>query len=191
MSETGPISNDRDPSYPRDVLSKDLDVLIVAINPSPHSAAVGHSFSSPTNPFWRLLHESGLTPTQLAPSDEHRLSEYGIGLTTTVRRPTASAGELSAAERRAGAYEVRKTVAEYRPRYVALLGLTLFPVFFPRTSSAGAGLASVRLEGSAVYVLPNPSGRNRAFPGFDNKLVWFRDLAQVLGRTSLRRRGNG
>jgi TDG/mug DNA glycosylase family protein len=36
------------------------------------------------------------------------------------------------------------------------------------------------LAGTPVYVLPNPSGRNRAFPGFEKKLVWYRGLAEVL-----------
>jgi hypothetical protein len=34
-------------------------------------AGIGYSFVSPRNPFWRLLHESGLTPFQLAPCEEH------------------------------------------------------------------------------------------------------------------------
>ena len=30
-------------------------------------------------------------------------------------------------------------------------------------------------------MLPNPSGRNRAYPGFEKKLVWYRALADTLG----------
>jgi hypothetical protein len=26
-------------------------------------------------------------------------------------------------------------------------------------------------------VLPNPSGRNRAYPGFQHKLIWYQELA--------------
>jgi len=33
-----------------------------------------------------------------------------------------------------------------------------------------------------VFVLPNPSGRNRAYPAFARKLIWYRALADTLGR---------
>ena len=163
-----------------DILAPHLRLLIVAINPSSRSATIGRPFSSPGNPFWRLLHVSGLTPVQLDPVDSDRLVEFGIGLTSTVRRPTAAAADLSASERRAGARSVRDLVATLRPDVVALLGLTLYPLFFPAPRSPGPGRKDVRLSGSQVFVLPNPSGRNRAYPGFEAKLVWYRELAVLV-----------
>jgi double-stranded uracil-DNA glycosylase len=163
-----------------DIIAPGLRALIVAINPATRSAEIGHAFSSPGNPFWRLLHASRLTPVLLAPDQEQRLLEFGLGLTSTVRRATSSAGELSVAERRAGVTDVRRLVAQYQPEVVALLGLTLYPLYAPGRSSRGPGLAHDRLEGSDLFVLPNPSGRNRAYAGFDRKLVWYRDLADHL-----------
>lgn len=164
-----------------DLVAPGLRALIVAINPSTRSADIGYSFSSPGNPFWRLLHESGLTPIQLEPSEERRLLDYGLGLVSTVRRATPSAGALSLAERRAGAAHVVDTVERYRPGVVALLGLTLYPIFFPSGVSRGPGLKPDCIHGADAYVLPNPSGRNRAYPGFERKLIWYRDLAKHLG----------
>ena len=166
-----------------DIVTVDLRALIVTINPAARSAQIGHAFSSPGNPFWRLLHASGLTPEQLAPSEERRLLDFGLGLASTVQRATAAAGELSAGERRAGADDVRRLVSRYRPRLVALLGLTLYPLYVSGASSSGPGLKPERLEGAELYVLPNPSGRNRAYPGFDRKLVWYQDLAAHLAPT--------
>jgi TDG/mug DNA glycosylase family protein len=157
-----------------------LRLLIVAINPSTQSADIGHPFSSPSNPFWRLLHESGITPVRLAPAEGHRLLEFGVGLVSTVHRPTAAAASLSLAERRTGAAEVARHVERYAPRVVALLGLTLYPLYFPSGSSRGPGLAVERLHGADVFVLPNPSGRNRAYPGFERKLIWYEELARHL-----------
>ena len=105
-----------------DLIAPRLRVLIVAINPSTRSAGIGYSFSSPSNPFWRLLHESGLTPVQLQPCEEHRLLDHGIGLVSTVLRPTATAAELTSAERRAGAARVCTLVERHEPQVVALLG---------------------------------------------------------------------
>jgi double-stranded uracil-DNA glycosylase len=67
-----------------------------------------------------------------------------------------------------------------RPKVVALLGLTLYPVFFPTGSERGPGLKTSTLSGSRVFVLPNPSGLNRAYPGFAKKLIWFSALSEVL-----------
>ena len=122
-----------------DLVALGLRLLIVAINPSTRSAGIGYSFSSPSNPFWRLLHQSGLTPVQLQPCEEHRLLDHGIGLVSTVRRATPAAAELTLAERRAGAARVRSLIERHEPRVVALLGPTLYPVFFPSGTRARPG----------------------------------------------------
>ncbi len=160
------VSADDDEERPPlgDLIAPGLRVLIVAINPSSRSAGIGYSFSSPSNPFWRLLHQSGLTPVQLQPCEEHRLLDHGIGLVSTVLRATPAAAELTLAERRAGAARVGGLVERHSPQVVALLGLTLYPLFFPSGTSRGRGLKPDRLHNAEVYVLPNPSGRNRAYP---------------------------
>ncbi len=163
-----------------DILAPRLNVLIVAINPSVHSAQVGFSFSAKGNPFWRLLHEAGLTPVLLKPEQERRLLEFGIGLTSSAQRATRAATELSRSERSEGATRVERLVAELKPRYIALLGLTLYPIFFPKGTERGPGLKAATLGGARVFVLPNPSGRNRAYPGFDKKLIWYRALAEAV-----------
>ncbi len=170
-----------------DIIAPKLDVLIVAINPSLQSAEAGHSFSSPGNPFWRLLHEAGLTPVLLRAEEERRLLEFGIGLTSSAVRATRAASELTSSERRAGALRVARQVATLRPRFVALLGLTLYPVFFPGGAETGPGLKVANLAGASVFVLPNPSGRNRAYPGFEKKLLWYRSLAKVVRDSKAKR----
>jgi double-stranded uracil-DNA glycosylase len=170
-----------------DIIAPKLDVLIVAINPSLQSAEAGHSFSSTGNPFWRLLHEAGLTRVLLRAEDERRLLEFGIGLTSSAVRPTRAASELTRRERLQGAERVERLVAELRPRYVALLGLTLYPVFFPTGMERGPGLKEANLASSRVFVLPNPSGRNRAYPGFEKKLIWYRALADVVKSSKAKR----
>jgi TDG/mug DNA glycosylase family protein len=109
-----------------DPIARGLRLLIVAIDPSSRSGGIGYSFSSPSNPFWRLLYESGLTPVLLDPCEEHRLLDHGIGLVSTVLRATPAAAELTLVERRAGAARVRGLVERYEPLLVALLGLTLY-----------------------------------------------------------------
>src|SRR6185369_3038462 len=88
-----------------DIVAPNLDVLIVAINPSLRSAAAGYSFASKGNPFWRLLHESGLTKVLLRPEEGARLTDFGVGLASGVRRHSNCRGahaRRTAARRQAG-----------------------------------------------------------------------------------------
>ena len=169
-----------------DIVAPKLRILLVAINPAIGSASAGLHFATKRNPFWRLLHEAGLTPRQLAPDEAGELVQYGLGLVSLVQRPTRAAAELTRAELRAGAGELAQTAMRLRPQAIALLGLTLFPFVFPDADEPGPGEKRVTLAGARVFVLPNPSGRNRAYPGFAAKLVWYRALAEASARSRQR-----
>jgi TDG/mug DNA glycosylase family protein len=158
-----------------DIVAADLRVLFVAINPATASAEVGQHFATPTNSFWRLLHESGLTKRRYEPAEAPRLPEEGLGLVSLVGRATRMASEVRPSEFRAGVGVLTAQVERWRPRLVALLGLTLLPFVLP-DAEPGPGLKSATLAGARVFVVPNPSGRNRAYPGFAGKLPWFREL---------------
>jgi double-stranded uracil-DNA glycosylase len=150
----------------------------VGINPSLESARVGHHFASPRNPFWRLLHAAGLVPQPLRAVDDRGMLELGFGLTNVCPRPTRSAAELSRREYERGVRELARKVQELRPAVVALVGVTLARIVLPESGEAGPGARSLRLGGARVFVLPNPSGRNAAFPGFESKRVWFDRLRE-------------
>ena len=169
-----------------DILAPDLRILLVAINPAPASLSAQEHFATPTNSFWKLLAASGLTDRLFRPSEASLLPTQGIGLTSLVPRATRAASELTIAERRAGAIVLTKTVAQWKPDVVALLGLTLFPVIFPTADEPGPGVKRQSFGEARVFVLPNPSGRNRAYPGFAGKLPWYVKLARFVERRDRR-----
>ena len=142
-----------------DVIAPDLDILFVGINPSLMSAARGHHFARPGNRFWPALHLAGLTPRRLIPDEDRELLEYGIGVTNIVARPTRAAAELSVSELRAGAAALGDLVAEYRPRVVAVLGITAWRAAFDRPKAI-IGRQPERVGGAETWVAPNPSGLN-------------------------------
>jgi TDG/mug DNA glycosylase family protein len=142
-----------------DVIAPGLRVLFVGINPSLYSAAVGHHFARPGNRFWPALHVAGLTPRLLAPDEEGELLACGLGVTNLVARATATAAELSAAELRAGAAELRSKLRSFGPEAVAFLGIATYRSAFGITAAV-VGEQSEPLEGTRVWVLPNPSGLN-------------------------------
>jgi double-stranded uracil-DNA glycosylase len=162
------------------IIAPDLRVLFVAINPTASAVDAGRPFAAPTNAFWQLLDASGLTTRRYLPSEAGRLLEEGIGLVSMVGRPTKMASELRPGELRAGGRRLAMTVRRYRPRTVALLGLTLLPFVLPGAYEPGPGFKRATIAGARIFVLPNPSGRNRTYPGFAGKLPWYRELALAL-----------
>lgn len=146
-----------------DVLGEGLSVVFVGINPGRTSAAAGHSFSTPGNRFWPALHRSGFTPRQLRAEEERLLLDWGLGITSIVRRPTTRAAELSRAELVAGGLDLAERIRAIRPRWLAMLGVTGYRAAFgaPR---AQLGPQPEELGGARVWIVPNPSGLNAHFP---------------------------
>lgn len=151
-------------------------ILFVGINPSLRSAEVGHHFASPGNPFWRLLFAARLIPVAFTYRDDARLPSCGLALTNIVPRPTRAAAELTRAEYAAGRARLARLITRVRPRTVAFVGVTVYRAFFGPAASPGPGATPERIGSARVFVLPNPSGLNAAYPGFRDKLIWFQRL---------------
>lgn len=145
-----------------DVISTALRVVFCGINPGIRSAAAGLHFANRTNRFWRVLHLAGFTSRRLEPEEAHLLLAYGFGITSAAARPTVSATELSRADYVAALPYFERKIAKYRPRYLAFLGKPACSVFLGQRELAW-GLQPTTFGGSAVWVLPNPSGLNCAF----------------------------
>jgi TDG/mug DNA glycosylase family protein len=160
-------------------------ILFVGINPSLTSARVGHHFAGPGNPFYRLLHAAGLVSTPLTFVDDVQLPALGLALTNIAARATREASELTTADYVRGRARLARTIATIRPGIVAFVGATAYRRFFGPSATSGPGPKPERIAGARVFVVPNPSGRNAAYPGFADKLVWYRRLrrwAAVLER---------
>jgi len=142
-----------------DVIAPDLRVLFGGIDPGLYTAATGHHFARPGNRFWPTLHDAGFTPRLLHPSEERLLLDFGYGITNVVPRTTATAAELTPAELEEGGRALVTKVLRYRPRVLAVLGVTAYRAAFQQPRAA-LGLQPDRIGDTAVWVLPNPSGLN-------------------------------
>jgi double-stranded uracil-DNA glycosylase len=172
----------RAPGRLRDVVVAHPRLLLVGINPGLRSGAVGHHFAGNGNPFWRLLHASGITPTLLPYTEDMRLAEHGIALTNLCARATRTAAELTGVELARGRRLLAAKCARWQPAVVALVGLSLYQTYFSLPRSGGAGEKPETIAGAPVFVVPNPSGLNASFPGFAHKLVWFTALRDFVDR---------
>jgi TDG/mug DNA glycosylase family protein len=157
-----------------------MRVLFVGINPGMRSAAIGHHFAGYSNRFWKLLFESGLVSEPVRAEGDGRLLEWGFGITNVVPRATPGIDSLRPDEFVAGVQRLRRKVRRWRPRVVALVGVTLYRAIYGRTTStAPIGLRPERFENARLFVLPNPSGRNANF-SFGEMLDVYRALAEFV-----------
>lgn len=165
----------------RDYIRTGPLVLFVGINPGVRSAAVGHHFAGYSNRFWKLLHESGLVPKRLSYEQDVSLPEWGYGITNLVARASAGIDDLKPYEYGRGRAALLAKIRRYRPKVVALVGVTLFRALFPDRVGEPVrfGLQAERLCGVPLFVLPNPSGRNANYP-YQEMLKAFRALRAFL-----------
>ncbi|HKJ55932.1 MAG TPA: mismatch-specific DNA-glycosylase [Nitriliruptoraceae bacterium] len=147
-----------------DLVGDDPRLVIVGINPGLMTAATNTHFAHPSNRFYPALYLAGMTDRAL-PTDgiddaaRSHLVDRGIAITNVVRRATARASELTTAEYRAGARELVERLATWRPRVVAIAGLTAYRSAFSRRTAV-AGEQPEPLAGARLWVVPNPSGLN-------------------------------
>jgi double-stranded uracil-DNA glycosylase len=160
-----------------DVLASRLAIVFCGINPGFRSAAVGAHFANPRNDFWRLLHESGLTPRQLAPEEQRDLLELGYGLTNAAFRTTKGSGDLRRGDFAGAAERLEAIATELRPNVIAFVGKAAYEGTFRERPRHG--LQERRLADTRLFVLPSTSPANAAVP-YDQRLHWFRELAKTL-----------
>src|SRR5215218_7716246 len=119
-----------------DVIAPGLRVLFCGINPGLYSAAIGHHFGRPGNRFWPALFASGFTPRLFSPFEEKLLLSLGLGITNLVARATATADQLTADELRAGAKILGRKVRRWKPKWLAVVGVTAYRTAFERPKAA-------------------------------------------------------
>lgn len=124
-----------------------------------------HPFARPGNRFWPALHLAGFTTRLLAPHESHELLCSGYGITSLVRRATATVRELEPPELVAGRRRLVCTVRTYRPRWVAVFGVGAYRTAFAHPN-AQVGQQDA-LGDSGVWLLPSPSGANGSYPLVD------------------------
>lgn len=167
-----------------DVIAPGLKVLFCGINPGLYSGATGFHFARPGNRFWPALYAAGFTRRLLKPFEEHELLESGYGITNIVRRATASAAELSAAEVIEGGRRLVAKARRYRPQCVAVLGISAYRTAF-NLPKARLGRQSEMIGDSLIWVLPNPSGLNAHYQPKDLAHL-FRELRTMVEKTARR-----
>ncbi len=163
-----------------DLVFPGVRVLLCGINPSLWSGWAGLHFARPSNRLWPTLHQAGLTPRRLQPSDVDGLRDAGIGITNLVARATARADELDDAEVRAGLAPLTALVDRWRPAVVGVLGVGAYRLAFADRRAA-VGEQPAGLAGARLWALPNPSGLNAHYQQADLTAA-YAELAEAARR---------
>ena len=123
-----------------------------------------------------MLFESGLVAERITFEDDDRLPSLGFGITNICARATPGIDTLLPEEYVVGRAKLRRKILRYKPTIVAMVGVTVFRAMFPtRKDAVTVGLQPETIGGTAVFVLPNPSGRNANFT-YQEMLDAFRAL---------------
>ena len=165
-----------------DILAPDLRVVFCGINPGKSSAHTGFHFAHPGNRFWKVIHQAGFTDRLLKPEEELQLLDTRCGITMLVERPTVQASEVALLELRDGGRELVRKMEEYQPRALAILGKQAFEKAF-QVRGVKCGKQQVTIGATEVWVLPNPSGLNRAT--LDKLVEAYRELDEALATRGL------
>lgn len=157
-----------------DLLIPGLAVVFCGLNPGLESALEQKPFFNRSNRFWRTLFLSGFTTEEIAPGDYPRILQFGCGMTTAVQRATPSAQEVSVDEYRSAAQALEAKIVQSSPKYIAFLGKSAYAAITAQRNIAW-GSQPDSFGGARVWVLPNPSGRNRSFT-LDQLVKAYQDL---------------
>lgn len=116
-------------------------------------------YAGPGNAFYRTLHEIGLTPRRLEPSEYEELLDHGIGLTDICKTRFGSDQEVGT-----DAHDVERLIAllaENEPGWIAFNGKNSATAAFGRPVDYGR--QDERLAGIPAFVLPSTSGAARRY----------------------------
>ena len=168
-----------------DLLQHSLRIVLCGTAAGTTSAAERAYYAHRQNKFWKILHETRLTPEQLQPHQYRSLLQHGIGLTDLVKRDSGSDRDLRFTP--VDALILRTKVMLHQPRYLCFNGKRAAQEFLG-ASSVEYGVQPIRLGRTVLFVAPSTSA---AANGSWDASVW-RDLARRVcrsrGRSGRRRR---
>jgi len=161
-----------------DIVRPGLRVIIAGTIAAWDRAEQEHYHAGAGNKFWVLLHESGLVPELLAPEQERRVLEFGVGLTDLVRTERSPPGEPP----RFDVPSFHRLVRRARPQALAWVSKTAAGSYARAAGERaprGYGQLSWTVAGVPAFVLPGPSGANNGMP-LPLRIALWADLVDFL-----------
>ena len=157
-----------------DLLQNSLRVVLCGTAAGTTSAAERAYYAHRQNKFWKILHETRLTPEPLQPHQYRNLLRHGIGLTDLMKAGAgmdrATLPKLTATDRA----RLSQAIAAFRPRFLAFTSKTAGQKFFDGRRDYGE--QSELIGDTRVWILPSTSG---AANGSWRPDIWHRFADEV------------
>ncbi|MGD7008137.1 mismatch-specific DNA-glycosylase [Metabacillus sp. 84] len=141
-----------------DLLDYGMTILFTGFNPSVISGQTGHHYANPTNRFWKILFQSGLTKRLVRPEEDRTLLADGYGFTNIVHRPTKDASEITKQEYAAGRIELTDKIRKYKPGIVCFVGKGVYLQYKGIKKAPWGFQAEPLIEGVEEFAAPSSSG---------------------------------
>lgn len=143
-----------------DHLDHGLQIVFIGFNPSLRSGEVGHHYANPRNNFWRILHQSELTPRLYDASEDGELLKLGYGFTNIVARPTRGIDDITREEYNEGRELLRTKLEKYRPQVACFVGKGVYTEFSrkKKVDWGFQGDGTPVVDGVREFVAPSSSG---------------------------------
>jgi TDG/mug DNA glycosylase family protein len=148
-----------------DHLDYGLAVLFIGYNPSVRSGETGHHYANPSNRFWKIIHEAGLTSRKYKPEEDGDLLKLGYGFTNIVSRPTKTAAEITKEEYKSGRMRLIGTIGTYRPKVACFVGKGVYEQYSGRSGIDWGEQPDPVVPGVVEFVAPSSSGLVRMTTG--------------------------
>lgn len=161
-----------------DLLQHSLRTVLCGTAAGTTSAAARSYYAHRQNKFWRILHETKLTPDLLQPQQYRDLLRHGIGLTDLVKAGAgmdrATLPKLTAADRA----RLSRAITTFRPKFLAFTSKTAGQKFFDGKRDYGEQVEPI--GDTRVWILPSTSG---AANGSWQPEIWhrFADAVRAAG----------
>ena len=175
-----------------DYLAPSLRVVICGTAAGKTSASLGHYYAGPGNLFWTYLYRAGITTEPLFPSTDHRVLEFGVGLTDLAKRIAASSDRGLRGHYHVDAFVSK--IERYGPDWVAFHGKEAAKAVSRALGSGGdvsLGEQIWSVSDTRAFVLPSASGANRdasRLAGKIDRVQWsppaFRRSSERRGRSN-------
>ncbi|KAI9719298.1 MAG: hypothetical protein M1812_003628 [Candelaria pacifica] len=177
-----------------DILTPNLHLIFIGVNPGLRTSTAGHAYAHPSNLFWKLLHSSGITERRLSPCEDGILPEkYGCGNTNIVSRPTRDQSELSKQEMDASVRGLEDKISRFRPEAVCIVGKGIWESVWRARYGRGIGKEEFRFgwqdegenmgrgwgdgdegdwKGAKVFVATSTSGLAASLRPHEKEAIW-------------------
>ena len=185
--------------YLNDVITDNLILLFIGLNPGVTTAKEGHAYAHPSNHFWKLLYSSGCTDRRCSPEEDVNMPElYSMGFTNIVSRPSKDQSELTRSEMVAGTPILEEKARRWRPEAVCLVGKGIWEAVYQWKYGKKLPKAEFKYgwqddqhnlgkdkewTGAMIFVAASTSGASASLKPPEKEAIW-----QPLGEWVKRRR---